>query len=101
MSVINPGSGPVDGAVEAEAVVNIAAFTAAVAERSAGPVLEPVRAVEADVDGRFGWRFGEILVLMPGVPLVAVRDDARPSAPCVKVGGSWWWWRDAAGQVAL
>ncbi|MEU7876436.1 hypothetical protein [Dactylosporangium sp. NPDC049140] len=67
MSAINPGSDPVEGATEGEAAANIVVFTAAVAERSAGPVPEPVRVPKADADGRYGWRFGDVLVLMPGL----------------------------------
>ena len=94
MSAINPGSDPVENASEAEAAANMVAFAEAVGED-----LEPVRAPELDVGGRFGWRLGPVEVLMPGVPLVAVRDDARPTAPCLKVNGSWWWWADAVGQA--
>lgn len=92
MSEINPGSGPVENASEAEAVESMRVFAAEVG-------IDPVRAPELDIDGRFGWRFGDVEVLMPGVPVVAVRDDMRASAPCIRVGGSWWWWRDAVGQA--
>jgi hypothetical protein len=92
VSQINPGSGPVEGAGEAAAVETMAVFAAEVG-------VDPVRAPELDTDGRYGWRFGDTPVLMPGVAVTAVRDDMRATAPCIRVGESWWWWRDAVGQI--
>lgn len=114
--MINPGTVPLEQASEDLAVTNLDTFLTEVSERAA--VLDevpirrriahlngtPVRDSTADRDGRFGWNlpFSDgrtVPVLMPGVPLTALRDIGA-SAPCLYINGSSWWWDNAVGQVA-
>lgn len=103
--VINPGSQPVDGAREDLAVANLDVFLTAVRDRRSDALAgDPVRAPEADRDGRFGWRVPTsdglvIMVLMPGAELDRVRALGA-TAPCLFVNDEAWWWNDAVGLLA-
>nr|WP_221383324.1 hypothetical protein [Actinoplanes polyasparticus] len=85
--MINPGSQPVEGAREELAAANLGPFLAAVGEQGGAVISEPIRDMSADVDGRFAWRFEvdgmPVLLLMPGVELVRLREDLTAQAPCL------------------
>jgi hypothetical protein len=93
------------GAREDLAVANLDVFLTAVRERRSDALAgDPVRAPEADRDGRYGWRVPTsdglvIMVLMPGAELDRVRALSA-TAPCLFVNGAAWWWNDAVGLFA-
>jgi len=109
--VINPGALPVEGAREELAATNLRTFVDAVRERallerdvpgSGGEVGEPVRDLELDRDGRFGWKLpvngAEVSILMPGANLGQVRELGA-AAPCLQINGNWAWWNDAVSAA--
>lgn len=115
--MINPGTQPIEQASEDLAIAALQELLAAVRTRTADvddvPVLtrvaaiagDPVRDPAADRDGRYGWDLpytdGRIVrLLIPGVPLSAMRDDITASAPCLYINGSAWWWPAAVGILA-
>ncbi|MCO8274197.1 hypothetical protein M1L60_26710 [Actinoplanes sp. TRM 88003] len=115
--MINPGTAPIDGADEELARANLDAFLDAVRQRAEQmdevPIRQrvahldgdPVRDPGADRDGRFGWDLSmsdgrTIRVLIPGVPLAALRDDITAVAPCLYVNGNANWWSGAVDSVA-
>lgn len=115
--MINPGTRPIEQASEDLAAAALNAFLAAVRDRIAAtgevPIRtrvatiagDPVRDPAADRDGRYGWDLpytdGRIVrLLIPGVPLPAVRDDITASAPCLYINGHAWWWPAAIGILA-
>jgi hypothetical protein len=69
---------------------------------SGGEIGEPVRDLDVDLDGRFGWTLPvngvEISILMPGVELTRLHDLSA-SALCLQINGNWWWWNDAVGAA--
>lgn len=100
--IINPGSGPVDDASEAEAQANIQVFVADLDLEDVNTVRLPDR----DKDGRFGfllWRevagVGRcVTVDMPGIPLEQVRwrTGLDPwQFPRLYVADSSWLWKFA------
>lgn len=100
--IINPGSGPVDGASETEAQANIQVFVADLHLEGVNAVRLPDR----DRDGRFGfllWRevagIGRyVTVDMPGIPLEQVRwrTGLDPwQFPRLYVADSSWLWKFA------
>lgn len=103
MSVFNPGTDPVPGALPEHAEANVATLVEDLAEREL-VITETTRDESADGDGRFGYRLHlpdgrAVAVRMPGAPLNQVQD-LRSTAPCLYVNDVAWWWRDALGQVA-
>lgn len=100
--MLNPGTAPIDNATPELAAANMADFAAAVADHGLD-VGQPERDAGADTAGRFGFTLTagdrSVSVLMPGVPLAAVRDMST-SAPCLQVAGEWWWWPSAVTVVA-
>lgn len=110
MIVINPGSGPVDGATLDHAYDNMqrliedAGLTGATFARDSE--------AEEEDDGRFsfrisvpgGERFGTIAIEMPGIPLAEVRWMKEPGQniwdfPRLYVNGSSWVWFFAVRRV--
>jgi len=104
--VINPGSGPVPGATEANAKDNMTAFAEEVAERYGADV--SVGDVIGESDGR--WTFPLVVrkdgkvhehdVDMPGLPLERVcwrseEDGSIWDFPRLYVDGSSWIWKFA------
>lgn len=102
---INPGSGPVVGATEANAAFNAGVFTADLLAR--GLSLRSAERVESlDDEGRFGWRLTfddgrAVEIEMPGIPLAQVRFLGEPQNiwdfPRLYVDGSSWVWKYALG----
>ncbi len=102
--VINPGSGPVEGATAEQAAVNIKQFVADLAVRGLN-VVEVCRTPEADYDreyndGRFAFDLtfddGSLPVQMPGIPVEQVRwlgpDQDIWQFPRLYVDDSSWVW---------
>ncbi|GAB7053232.1 hypothetical protein [Catenuloplanes indicus] len=122
MSVINPGTDPVEGATEEAAAVVLAAFVKAVQEHGAVLAGEPVRSPDLDVhvlhggsepsaDGRFGWTLTgtngvEVPVRIPGAPLdIVIGRDALArgegsTSPMLYVHGHATWWTYAITRAA-
>lgn len=100
--IINPGSGPVDGATEDNAIDNIKHF---IADLETAPD-HWLRWPELDDDGRYGFmlwkskngwdKFHGHYVQMPGLPLDQVRYIGSPQNiwhfPRLYVDGSSWVW---------
>lgn len=102
MLVINPGTGPVDGATLENAVAAMEMFAAAVG------VPDHERVPERDRDGRFGFRmvwtptgFGrpprECLVDMPGCDPMLTSAGTPWKSPRMYVDGSSWLWGFGVG----
>jgi len=100
---INPGSGPVSGATEENATINVATFAQEIVKRHKIAVTAVTRAPETDYgDGRFGFSLTmadgrNIEVQMPGLPLDQVRYADRETQniwdyPRLYVDGSSWVW---------
>lgn len=99
--IINPGSGPVDGASFENAQVNIRQFAADLTER--GHLVEYERCDQRDGDGRWAWSVDVDntdnwqVVEMPGLPLEQVRwlgaegQDIWDFPRLYVDGGSWIW----------
>lgn len=102
--IINPGSGPVEGAFEQEAVVNIGKFMEE--SGASGAEREPGR---DDGRGRFAFRLSfadgrSRLVEMPGLPLDRVRYVRAEGQnvwnfPWLYVDGDSWHWLNALNMV--
>lgn len=100
--VINPGTGPVDGATEEQARANMDAFCADL--REAGIIATTITLLQDDHDGdgRFAYRLGtgdarQLDVLMPGIALDEVRYMGADGQdiwdfPRLYVDGSSWVW---------
>lgn len=95
--IINPGTGPVDGAREREARRNIGAFCRELAFRD--PIIRIKRCHDNDDDGRYGFTLTrgirETVVDMPGLPLDRVRmgnGDNAWNFPRLYVDGNSWLW---------
>ena len=95
--VINPGSGPVDGANEEHAIAAVQKF---IEDLGLGDV-EALRASEVDEGGRFGFELVKdpysVLIEMPGLAVDRVRYVAAPTQniwdfPRLYVDGSSWVW---------
>lgn len=114
--MINPGTLPVPDAREDLAVAALAVFLPAVQERAleleqvpiryreAGISGEPVRAPDADRDGRFAWDVPfsdgrQVRLLIPGADLITLQGLSA-TAPCLYVGEEAAWWNDAVGSLA-
>lgn len=104
--VINPGSGPVEGATEEEASKNITAFMDELGLEG----LEYLRVPTEDQRGRYGFDVYlpanqmSALVEMPGIPLEQVRftGEEGQSAwdyPRLYVNGSSWLWKFALNSA--
>lgn len=99
--VINPGTGPVEGATLEHAKANMDVFCADL--RAAGIIATTISRVEAGDDaGRFGYRLGTgdartLDIEMPGLPLDQVRfidadgQDIWDFPRLYVDGGSWIW----------
>lgn len=109
MIIINPGSGPVEGATLDHAYENMRKLIED-ADLPKGTTF--ARDVDADEEGgRFafeitvpgGERFGTISIDMPGIPLDKVRYLGRPqdiwNFPRLYVDGSSWVWCFAVNRV--
>lgn len=98
---INPGSGPVQGADEAQAAYNMGFFVADLAEKGLGiPTFQRSPELD-DGDGRstftLTWEGYKREIQMPGIPLAQVRylgsDDQNIwDFPRLYVDGSSWVW---------
>jgi hypothetical protein len=101
------GTGPVAGASEPMAAINLSAFLAAVRDQATlerdtrgtgGEVGEPVREPAADDGGRYAWTLqvnGQpVQILMPGVDLTNLRGPTSEAA-CLRINREWAWWSDA------
>ncbi len=100
---INPGSGPVEGTSEANALANLVQFGRDLIERG-HKVGEPVRVPEQDENGRYAFVLpvdGQGHEIdMPGLPLEEVRWLGQESGniwhfPRLYVDGSSWVWKYA------
>lgn len=97
---INPGSGPVEGAMEEDAIENMKKFI----EDTGTEHLNCLRIPEEDAEGRFGfllWKGTRChFVDMPGLPLSQVRymDENGQDIwdyPRLYIDGSSWVWKFA------
>lgn len=105
--MINPGSGPVEGATVEHAKANMDAFAADLRERGL-LATGLTRREDADDDGRFGYLLTmgdarQLEIDMPGLPLDRVRymDTEGQDIwdfPRLYVDGSSWIWMFALGQ---
>lgn len=105
--IINPGTGPVPGATEADATVAIRAFVEDLARR--GWMVDDVRPAGEPVEGRYPFRirFADRRVVnvdMPGLPVEQVRylgEDQDPwQYPRLYVDGDSWLWSFAVDMCA-
>ena len=101
--VINPGTGPVEGACVTEATTNMRHFLVDCEAKN----LNFVRVPEHDKDdGRYSFLVYRgtrcHLVQMPGLPLEKVRymgdEPIGRTFPRMYIDGSSWWWRFALEQ---
>lgn len=83
--IINPGTGPVEGASEREAIANAGYLCVDLADFEGDPKVPQAdffRMPERDEDGRYGFRFesGEYsaVVDIPGLPIEQVRYIKAP-----------------------
>jgi hypothetical protein len=105
--VINPGTGPVEGATLEQAKANMDAFAADLNKRGLY-VTGLTRREDADDDGRYGYLLTmgdarKLEVDMPGLPLDQVRFMDEPGQdiwdfPRLYVDGNSWIWMFALGQ---
>lgn len=105
--IMNPGSGPVQGATEEHAAYNMGVFTVEVMQRRGHDVVPGAeRRPDLDDEGRFGWAliFGDETyeIEMPGLPLADVRYMGLEGQnilgfPRLYVNGSSWIWKYALG----
>lgn len=108
--IINPGSGPVDDATEANAHAAIRQFTSDL--RARGIAVVDMRQPDLDGEGRYGFALTSealpngtaIEVEMPGLPVDRVRymdEDGQNiwDFPRLYVDGSSWVWKFALGVV--
>lgn len=105
--MINPGTGPVEGATVEQAKANMDAFAADLVERGMY-VTGLTRREDADDDGRYGYLLTmgdarKVEIDMPGLPLDRVRymDSEGQDIwdfPRLYVDGSSWIWMFALGQ---
>lgn len=105
--VINPGSGPVGGAAEEHAVINIGAFADDLRARGLGVDTFTRRAQDDYGEGRYAFELvmadgRTIEIQMPGLPAERVRyvDSERQNIwdfPRLYVDGSSWVWKFALG----
>lgn len=103
--LLNPGSGPVDGASEAEAIANIQDFVAELDLEGVSHQRAPKLDYEAKHpgNGRFAFRLRyknrSVVIQMPGAPLHRVRyvseDQNIFDYPRLYVGGAGWQWHYA------
>lgn len=106
MVIINPGTGPVEGATLDHAYHNMAALLAD-AGMPGGMFNRDCEAKEED-DGRFAFTTRvegkDVSILMPGLPLDEVRYTGEPGQniwnyPRLYVDGSSWVWKFAVSQL--
>lgn len=100
--VINPGTGPVDGATLEQARANMDAFCADLRAENIIATTITLLQDDHDGDGRFAYRLGtgdarQLDVLMPGIPLDEVRYMGADGQdiwdfPRLYVDGSSWVW---------
>ncbi|MGI5243129.1 hypothetical protein [Dactylosporangium sp. CA-139066] len=88
---INPGSAEAPPGTREQAEHNLRLFLAEVSDRGGELAAAPVRVPEGDALGRYAFDLpaagsATVRVLMPGVPVEAIRDDLRASAPCIPLG---------------
>jgi hypothetical protein len=102
--ILNPGTGPVDGARERQARRNIGALCRDLALRS--PHIRIERRVHKDLDGRYDYvlhrGIRSTTVSMPGLPLERVKlgpDDNPWLFPRLYVDGSSWLWPYAVNRA--
>lgn len=103
--IINPGSGPVEGATLENAAANMVQFIADSVEKSAVPVTYSVAPSHGHDEGRFLFNVSNsegrtVEVEMPGIPLEQVRWMDEPNQniwdfPRLYVDGSSWVWKFA------
>ena len=107
--VVNPGSGPVEGATEEHAQANIRHFLTDCDDGERADRWRAVRYADGDLEGegRYSfllWRNNRChLVAMPGLPLDQVRyigegDQRIGDFPRLYVDGSSWIWKFALGR---
>lgn len=91
--IINPGTGPVGGALERDADENISVFIAELGLDA--PAIQSKRDRKGDDRGRFSYRLSrgirECYVDMPGRPLEEVRPDDAIGYRLYIDGNSWFW----------